>query len=62
MSRARPNHRTAGLHVRVPEELRAAVIAAAEERDVSVNWLMTKALEDFLPRLLPASEFRLTRD
>jgi len=38
------------------------VIAAAEERDVSVNWLMTKALEDFLPRLLPASEFRLTRD
>lgn len=34
----------------------------AEARGVStVNWLLTRAVEDFLERLIPAEELRLTR-
>lgn len=48
--------------LRLPHELHARVRAAAEERDVSINWLVVKAVEDFLPRLIPVDEFRLTRE
>lgn len=47
--------------VRFPPELHRELVEAAEERDVSVNWLVVKAVEDFLPRLLPPDEIRLTR-
>lgn len=47
---------------RLPEALHARLQAEAEDRDLSMNFLVTKAVEDFLERLIPASEFRLTRD
>jgi predicted HicB family RNase H-like nuclease len=47
--------------VRLPESLHAELTKAAEERDVSVNWLVVRAIEDFLPRLLPVDEIRWTR-
>jgi hypothetical protein len=34
---------------------------AADERDLSINFLVVKAVEDFLERMVPPEEFRLTR-
>lgn len=45
---------------RLPAELHERLQAAAEDRDLSVNYLVNKAVEEFLPRLLPASQFRAT--
>jgi len=36
--------------------------AAADERGLSINFLVIKATEEFLERLIPADELRLTRD
>lgn len=47
--------------IRLPPDLHDRLKAAAEERDLSMNYLIVKALEDFLPRLIPASELRLTK-
>ena len=47
--------------VRLPLALYAQVAAAAEERDVSVNWLLNRAVVEFMARLLPLAEFTLTR-
>lgn len=47
--------------IRFPEQLHDQLKAAAEERDLSINFLVVKAVEDFLERLVPADEFRLTR-
>jgi len=49
------------LTVRVPKDLHARLQAAAGERIVSMTWLTERALEDFLDRLIPASELKLTR-
>lgn len=48
--------------IRFPEELHERLKAAADERDFSVNFMVVKAVEDFLDRLIPASEIRLVRD
>lgn len=47
--------------IRFPPTLHAALKRAAEERDMSINHLTVKAVEEFLPRLLPAAELSLTR-
>lgn len=47
--------------VRFPAELHAALVEAAADREVSVNWLVNRAVEDFLSRLLPADEIVWTR-
>jgi len=47
--------------IRLPVELHGRLLAAADEGDVSANFLIAKAIEDFLPRLVPVSETRLTR-
>jgi predicted HicB family RNase H-like nuclease len=47
--------------IRFPEALHEQLKEAAEERDLSINFLVVKAVEDFLERLVPANEFRLTR-
>ena len=47
--------------IRFPEELHDELVRAAEERDLSVNFLVVRAVQDFLPRLIPADEFSLTR-
>jgi hypothetical protein len=48
--------------VRFPDDLYDRLVAAANERDVSVNFLVSKAVEQFLDRLIPANEMRWTRD
>jgi predicted HicB family RNase H-like nuclease len=47
--------------IRFPDGLHDQLKAAAEERDLSINYLVIKAVEQFLPRLIPADELTLTR-
>lgn len=47
--------------IRFPDEVHERLKSAAEERDLSINFLVVKAVEEFLGRLVPADEFRLTR-
>ena len=55
-----PKQRTATA-IRFPEEIHEKLVQAAEERDLSVNYLVVKAVADFLPRLIPDAELTLTR-
>ena len=48
--------------VRFPVELHQQLADAAQERDLSINWLVNRAVVDFLDRLLPLDEIILTRD
>jgi predicted HicB family RNase H-like nuclease len=36
--------------------------AAAKERDLSVNFLVNRAVEQFIARLIPVDEIQWTRD
>ncbi len=47
--------------IRFPEDLHAALKRAAEERDLSINYLVVKAVEDLIEDLIPVEELRLTR-
>jgi hypothetical protein len=47
--------------VRLPPELHQRLRAVADERHVAVNYLVVKALEDYLQRLIPIDEVALTR-
>jgi hypothetical protein len=49
------------LMVRMEPELHARLRDAAADRDLSMNYLATKAIKEFLDRLVPTDEFRLTR-
>ncbi len=48
--------------IRLGPDLHARLHAAAAERDLSMNYLVTKAVEEFLERLIPPDELRLTRN
>lgn len=39
--------------LRIPVDLHGAIKAAADERDVSANWLMVRLLADGMDRLAP---------
>lgn len=47
--------------IRFPDEVHEQLRVAADERDLSINYLVVKAVEEFLDRLIPANELRLTR-
>jgi predicted HicB family RNase H-like nuclease len=47
--------------LRVPRGLHDRLKSAAEERQVGVNLLAVKALEDYLDRLVPLDHLQLTR-
>ena len=47
--------------IRFPQQLHDDLVKAAEERGLSVNFLVTEAVKEFLPRLTPVEEFSLTR-
>jgi predicted HicB family RNase H-like nuclease len=47
--------------IRFPEDLHERLKQAAEERDLSINFLVVKAVEELLNNLVPVDEFRLTR-
>ena len=47
--------------IRFPDDLHDRLRVAADERDLSINYLVVKAVEDLLDRLIPANELKLTR-
>ena len=47
--------------VRLPVTVHERLREAAEERQVSVNLLVEKAIDDYLARLVPVDELELTR-
>lgn len=47
--------------IRFRPDLHARLQAEAEARDVSINFLVNRAVEDFLKHLLPIDEMRWTR-
>lgn len=47
--------------MRLPHPLMDELRQAAADRDVSVNWLVERAIADFLARLIPADQIQLTR-
>ena len=47
--------------IRFPDELHERLKAAADERDLSINYLVVKAVEEFVDNLIPVDELRLTR-
>lgn len=47
--------------LRVPRGLHDRLKCAAEERQVGLNLLAVKALEDYLDRLIPLDHLQLTR-
>lgn len=53
--------RRVSVPIRMPVDLHAKLKQAAEERDVSANFLATRACEDFLKRLIPPDEIQWTR-
>jgi predicted HicB family RNase H-like nuclease len=55
---AKPRTSTA---IRFEPDVYEALAAAAEERGLSVNRIVNEAVQDFLPRLIPVEEWRLTR-
>jgi predicted transcriptional regulator len=46
--------------IRFPPELHAQLAAAAAERQVSMNFLVNRAVADFIPRLIPVDELEWT--
>jgi predicted transcriptional regulator len=47
--------------IRFPDDLHDKLRQAADDRDLSINFLVVKAVEQFLPKLIPAEELTLTR-
>jgi predicted HicB family RNase H-like nuclease len=53
--------KTANMGLRLPESLADELRAAAENRGVSLNRLVTALLAEGLERLVPATEWRFTQ-
>jgi predicted transcriptional regulator len=47
--------------IRLPPEMHERLRDAADERDVAMNFLVIKAIGEFLERLIPVDEIRWTR-
>lgn len=47
--------------LRFPPDLYEELALAAQERGLSINRLVVEAVRDFLPRLIPVEEWKLTR-
>lgn len=62
MARPREYPRRTGTAIRFSPELHERLGKAAAERDLSVNFLVNRACEQFLDRLIPVDEMRWTRD
>lgn len=48
--------------IRFRPELHDRLVAEADARETSINWLVNQACEFFLDRLIPADEIVYTRD
>ncbi len=48
--------------IRFKDETHTRLVEAADERDVSINFIVNKACEYYLDRLIPANEINWTRE
>ncbi len=48
--------------IRFPEELHERLRVAADNFGLPINFIVVKAMEEFLDRMIDPSEFRLTKD
>ena len=48
--------------IRFPEELHERLREAAESFGLPINFIVVKAMEEFLDHMIDPTEFRLTRD
>lgn len=62
MSRPRPHDQRLTTAIRFDRDLHDELVAAAVERDVSVNWLVNKAVQQFLDKLIPVEEMVWTKE
>lgn len=56
MPRPRENRRTARLTVSLDERIHATLTALARRQDVSVAWLMRRAVSEFIERQEPQAQ------
>lgn len=54
-------HKRTSTAIRFPPEVNERLRAEAEARDVSINFLVNRAVDEFLKHLLPVDEIRWTR-
>jgi predicted transcriptional regulator len=50
-----------GTAIRFPSDIHERLQIEADARDVSINWLVNRAVADYLPRLIPVDEWKLTK-
>ena len=63
MSRPKRNpENRVNTNLRLPADLHERLVAAASDRDLSVNWLVNRAIAEYLDRLIPVEELKWTRD
>jgi predicted transcriptional regulator len=48
--------------VRLPKQLHERIQREADERQVSVNYIVERAIERYLDRMVPVAELQLERD
>lgn len=58
---ARPRIERTNTAVRFPPAVHERLQEAADERGLTMNYLVVKAVEEFLDHLIPADEIRFTR-
>ena len=61
MARPRVHGKRVTTAVRLPAPLHGRLQEAAAERDLAANYLITRAIEEYLDRLTPLEELNLTR-
>lgn len=48
--------------IRFPPDTHVRLVQAASERDLSINFLVNRAVDEFLAKLIPVDEIKWTRD
>ena len=56
-----PGPDRAAITIRLPEDVHRRLHDAAAERDLSANHLASRAIADYLDRLIPLDEWKWTR-
>lgn len=62
MARPRERDGERRLGLRLNGDVYDRLAAAADERELSMNWLATRAIEEYLDRLVPVDEIVWTRE
>lgn len=59
---AKDTRKRSATAIRFDPVLHERLTVAARERELSLNYLVNRAVEEFLDRLIPVDELRWTRD